>query len=483
MVRPYILTDLAMTEKLKTTGLRAATFILIALLSLLAAGCSEDKGPSLKQVPANADYVAFIDADSAGIAKFLPDYAAEMLKSIEKSVSLKEIMVYKPAETRQAIVAIAVTDADGLTKSLTDSGMLSTKLSGETVYVPVDGNDFSPCMAIADGSLWCFGSKADVANWQKSLKQAEKENFEKYGLDKFVAERKQLLAFVNPASLGFGGEESMIKIEAAITGNSLQASARIISVAEGSVGENIPLKGPEPMTDMTFLRYMPEGNGLIVAGGLTGAINWSGIADMLGQGLDTRNQGMLQTLLPYMGSLRGSTAIGLGPFTSQNIRSEELESQSIIIYAPMEGSKAAEAVNEINTNLKAKGLTPAPRADGIYAYTLGENRYRYTARDGVFMFALNRELDGAARPDSTLYAGRQVAAQLTLPPLSALIPGSKKSTAINATFTLTSDGAELKLTAPGSANPLEALSDYLEALVNYGEQTETESDDYYDTYD
>lgn len=483
MVRPYILTDHAMTERLKSMGLWAATFALVSLISLFTAGCSQDKGPSLSQVPANAEYVALIDADSAGIAEVIPAYAAEMLGSIKECVSLKEIMVYKPAETRQPIVAIAATDADALAKALTDSGMLPTKHSGETVYIPVDGNDFSPCLAIAEGSLWCFGSKADVANWQKSLKQAEKESFEKYGLEKFMAQRKQVLAFVNPASLGFAGEESMIKIEAAITGNTLQASGCIISVAEGSVGETIPLKGPEPMTDMTFLRYMPEGNGLILAGGLTGAINWSGIVDMLGQGLDTRNQGMLQTLLPYMSSLRGTTAIGIGPFTPQNIRSEELESQSIVIYAPMADGKAAEAVNEINTNLRAKGLTPTPRADGIYAYTLGENRYRYTARDGVFMFALNRELDGAARPDSTLYAGRQVAAQVILPPLSALIPGSKKSTIINATFTLTSGGAEFKLTSPGSANPIEALSAYLETLADYGEQADDETQDYYESYD
>lgn len=463
----------------RTLGLAIWTAVILMLSC-----CSRtQEAPSLAQVPAESDYVAFINADSLPVASLLPDHASQLLVKLSSALKLSDVMVYKPAVTRQPVAAVAIKDEKTLTEALEANGYARVKTDGITAYRIPDAGDFSPCLVIEDNALWLLATKADIANWQQSRKQAEKENFEKFGLEKLMEKESQLTAFILPGALGFGKTDAILRITATSTADSMEARINLVSLNTSDFGSNIPLGGPVAMTDLSFISSMPSDNGLIIAGGFSDAINWGALVDMIGQGLDTRNQGLLQALVPYMGSLRGSMAIGVGPFTAEALTDPEIESQRIVIYAAMEGDKASDAVEEINTNLREKGLSPRPRPDNVYAYTLGDNSYRYTARNGVFSFALNRELGGNSSIDSTMFAGKQAVVMLNLPPLSALIPGADKTGPVNALLTLTPEGCIINLKAPGAQRPLDVLAKYFSELSKAADNRRQQAPDYYDTYD
>lgn len=460
------------------------TIVLAIAAAFIIQGCSE-KGVSMEEIPATADYVAVINADSIPDAistLLIPAETPAQTGSLAESCDLSHILFYKPADSRQPFAAATVKDEKKLTSFLTELGWQKRKTEGVTAYSNEEWGEFAPCVIVENDAAWFLGTRGDIKNWKESLRQAEKENFGKYGLDFSIDGNKRLKAYVRPAFFGIADDMSMLQVTAAAGGdNTLTVKAGFISVADGKTGEPIPFTALSAINDTRFSRYLPAGqNSFVFAAGLTDKINWTGLVEMFGAGLGTRNHGMLQTLLPYMTSLKGPFAIGVGPLTAESLTSDDIESQSIIVYATLDGGKASDAVNEINGNLREKGLNPQPRADGVYAFDLNGVRYRYTATpDGVFLFALNRELDSPQPADPALFAGRQAFAELRLPPLSAILPGVKDNLSITATMTVGSDGLTL-VTHSGKVSPLIAFSRYFAAIEAARQSREEESADYYD---
>lgn len=472
VVKRFTLTALATTDMIKTNALFTGLFLALAVITgILFTSCTDSNAPSASQVPYDADYVSFINLTNNELTALLPEEVGDILNKVCESVDASSVMIYKPTDTRNAVVAAAVTDTDLLERILEECGMVKSKVSGVSVYESSKPHDYNPCIIIEGDCLWALGSKSDIEGWQNSLKQAKKKSFEEYGLDSLIAQKGDFLGFINPQFIGFSTHDTLIKAVIRADSKTLDATAELISTKNATNGAKIPFNGLQNISDLSFLNQMPSGSGLTIAAGITDAMNWSGIVEAVGSGLDTQNQGLLQALLPYMGNLQGTVAIGIGPITAKSLATDEIESQNLIIYASMKGNKAVDALNEINGNLKAKGLSPTPRADGIYAYTLGENRYRYTVRNGVFIFALNREIDCNTRNDSSLYAGKHMAAELRLPPLSTILPGCTSATAVNARLTLTDTAVNLIITNSGNDNPSKALGNYLKTVMSYRAQT------------
>lgn len=459
--------------------------LLAVVTALISHGCSDSDSPSLADVPATAQYVAMINAGSfsEAITGLLPEVQGENGARLKECCDLSRVLIFKPSDSRMDFAAATVTDASGLTSLLAEMDWNKRSANGITFYSPNSGGEFSECLIIDNNTAWFLGTRADIKNWRECRRQADKDSFKKYGLHLEVDSTTRLAAYISPAFFGLTDNDAFLKV----TGqngpdHSLTINANLVSILEGKTGENIPFQTLAPVTDTRFSHFLTAGNSLMAAAGIKQGINWGGLVEMLGSGLGTQNQGMLQTLLPYMTSLNGPFAIGIGPFTAESLTSDDLESHSIIIYATLADGKAAQAVNEINGNLRDKGLNPTPRSDGVFAFDLNGIKYRYTSTaDGIFLFALNRELESPHPADSILFQGRQAFASLRLPPLKEILPESRDDLAITATLAMEPEGITMKITA-GNCDPVMAFQRYFNALRGAVQARMEESPHYFDEY-
>lgn len=458
------------------------------IASFALPSCSGSSGPSLADIPADADYVAILRLDSLAQAEeamqFLnigaPERLATLTAGIASALDLSQVIVYKPVETGMGIMAAGITDGSALKSALSEAGWVKRKFRSEEIYEPESAGEFGCCMVMDGATAWFLANRTDLKAWRESLHKAGKSSYATLPLDRLVEERGVILALVNPATLGLNAPDRLFAVTSSSTADALTLRGGMIDVAKDSKGHYVPLDLLSPIgTIPTELRDMIcAGPSLTILAGMSQSIDWANIVEMAGPGLGTQNQGMFQSLLPYIKSLNGVFALNAGPLTAASLDDGDPEHQSLLVYGRLEGNRANEAVEEINSNLRAKGLNPVPRADGIYAFSLGDARYRYTARDGAFIFALNREINlpaGQALPAIILPDDSRLSATLSLPPVTGapapLVTMTMDRNAI--TFTITDKGG----------NPLSALATYFTTLHRQSQTARETSDSYYDEYD
>lgn len=470
-------------------------FSWIAALSvMMLSGCSANDSPSLNDVPADAEYAAMLDLKAAGpfsdtismLSAIAPDDMAPLLNDIAPTIDLSTVMVYKPRQTKMGIVALKLTEPDKFTETLTRSGWNKRRLNDEEIYEPDGGGEFAKCIVVDRGAAWYLSTRTDLKAWRESLKKAEELSFaSEYRVEQLVNERSALLTFINPVAIGMS--DSSYRLLCVTTTPKPQPGTITLKCSmiefsnKNGTGETVPLDLLAPITEEALATVRPMLTGspsLTILAGLPQGIDWGGLVEMAGTGLDTRNQGMLQSLLPYMKDLKGLFALNVGPLTPRQLEADELEQQSLLVYGQLDGNRAQEAVEEINGNIRQKGLNPVPRADGVYAFTLGDARYRYTARNGAFIFALNREidLDGQEAVTGNMFTpGKHLAASLTLP---------KINEAPEVGISLIMDADTLTITLKStSGNPLIALENFFTALHTATNARSEAAPDYYDDYD
>ncbi len=444
-------------------------------LTLIFHSCSSSEGPSPADVPSSASMVALVSLPPEQIAAMLPERLAEVYSRAEKCCDLSRIMVYRTDEAQGNFTALKLTDAGAFEDMLRELGWQKRKTESTEAYCPADAGEFGPCIIVRDSGAWLLPTVKDIKTWRESLKQAEKSDFGSLGLLPEGGEGTILTACLSPSVTGMGPAGSMAVVKGTMAADSsLTFTASIINKSDR---KTLPLTALAPVTDGSYRHYMPQQPSLTVAAGLTQGINWSGLVDLFGPGLSTQNQGLLQSLLPYMNKLEGTFAIGIGPFDAKNLTAERLEDQRITIYATLKANGAAEAVEEINGNLRAKGLNPQPRADGVYSYNLDGIRYSYTAMDNRFVFALNRDLIPVPAADTSREA--PLTAGLTLPPLKTVSPTAKADYAPQAELTMGPESVSLTVKS-GKSSPITAFSYYLRILEELRENRYSQPDGYYE---
>lgn len=461
--------------------------LAIALSCTLPCSCSKESGPTAESVPATADYLLEInltkltedvkEADDMA----LPDTWAEMARLAAKAESTADfgkVLIYKVADASYPFAAVNLTDRQGFVDAIADAGWTRRKSYGAEMYQPADGNAMSPCLVIDGDGAWCLATPADAKALQASLKEAaDGENFTKF-MPQEPVDDQVMAGALNPASFGLAGGKEMVRI----TGRMSTSTGTLRVDAEPfdpATGKPVAITGMSPI-DLAEAESLSNGPGskLSIAVNVPKGIDWSGLIELCGPGLGTRNQGMLQSLLPYFASLDGMLVISIDPLDEQSLTASDIEQQPLAISATLEGARSVDAVEEINGNLRDKGVTPRPRADGVYAFTLNDVSYRYTARNGRFLFAMNREIGSA---DSTKAAATTdgkawLSAALTLPQLGG-------TTAPAMHLDIDNAGAHLELTSGPGTNPLAALGNYFNGIEARAKKARREAYDYYDDYD
>lgn len=480
--------------------LPALTAFIIAFAS---AGCSDSMGPSLEAVPANSDYAVLcnleLSARTTGtdlhspeslrqspFVTIMPPDFADLIPKISEDVDLSAILVFKPKITRDVIVGLKLIKEGAFKEVLTDNGWMKVKSDGQTAYQPAASSAFSPGIIIDRGCAWFLASNADIQKWAEIKESAAEKSYADFHTGELVTpENSEILMLASPAAMGFPADKNtMIAAKGMSEAKPARFTfaAQLIDVSESGNGKTVEFKALAPVNPAAVAPYMPASPALTLIAGIPKGINWAALTEM-STGLGTQNQGMLQSLVPYLSSLDGALAIGVGPLTAASLLSDDIESQTMVVYGKLEGNRALDAVNEINTNLKAKGLSPRPDSQGIYSYTLNGHSYSYTARDGAFIFALNRPIDtgAAAQPAQAAPDGTQLVGRLTLPPLKTVVPDASTNVSLTIDAVVDTRGMRLIFESPTMA-PVSAVATYLNALRQAKRISDEASEGFYDEY-
>lgn len=453
--------------------------VCLAAILWLASACGSKQGASLQSVPDDADYAAIIDLSSPQaqqLASLLPDGMDRMVEEAKEAIDLSSTLCYSLPDARGTFAAATIKDEAVLTASLRDAGWSKTDLDGTKAFVPEGAPMFSPCIVIDDMTVWFLSSKADIARWHDGRKQASDKSFADLneGIRTQLSDNEIILAYVAASFIGLDTKTPMLEISG--TADPANHTFNLVAAPLNASGSESYFTAFAPigqaMSQLT--PYLPQLPSFLLVAGMKKGIGWDGLINNFGNSLGTQNQGMLQSLLPYLESLDGTLAIACGPLSEQKLQADRIEDQSLLIYATLENSRASDAVNEINGNLRAKGLDPTPRADGVYAFTLDGVTYRYTARDKAFIFALNREIDLGTTQAPTANPEATVMAWLELPALAGATDPAPR-----ATFTLDPSSGKLTLSA-SSGDALSAFAAYFATLHKNKREALMNSDSYYD---
>lgn len=484
---------------------------LISLLAVLAAviaafipaGCTDDMGPSLKSVPANSDYAVLcnlkLSAETTGtdltspqslgqspFATFMPPDFSEMIPKTADFIDLSAILIFKPKITRDVIVGVTLLDEGDFKDVLADNGWTKMKTGIQTAYRPAASSSFSPGIIIEDGCAWFLASNPDIQKWGEIKESAKEKSYADFHTgDLATPDVSEMLMLASPTVMGFPADKNTMIAAKGISQKNpsrFTFASQLIDVSERGNGKALEFNILAPVDVSSAMPFMPAPPALTLIAGITKGINWGALTEMM-TGLGTQNQGMLQSLVPYLSSLDGTLALGVGPLNARSILSEDIENQTLLIYGKLEGNRAIDAVNEINSNLKAKGLNPRPGADGIYSYTLNGHSYSYTARDGAFIFALNRPIDinNAAQPGQAAPKGTQLVGRLTLPPLKAIVPEATVDVSLTVDAVVDTRGMRLVFESP-TMPPISAIATYINAIRKSKRITEEASEGFYDDY-
>lgn len=479
--------------------LRFLPLFFAAVLAYASTSCSNNVAPSFESVPDDAEYAAIVNIDKlakdAGtdvaafsesgsrlLESFISRYALTLIPAIAESADLSAVLSYKDFDAREPFMGFSLSDSNKFLESVKEAGWTKKSVEGTETYVPEGYGEFAPCLIIDGNNAWLLGTTSDVKAWQRDRKSAKDHNIAPALPQSAPEENESLLAYLFLPGDNMCRQAIMIHDEPATEPRQMSLTARLLNDTGGKSGlklEPSQIDNFSPVDCNAFEKYMPEQPAFVAAIGIKPGIDWSGLISMSGANLGTRNQGMLQSLLPYINSLNGTLAIGVGPLTAASLTADEIEKQTLLIYATLEGEKATEAVNEINGNLRQKGLTPTPRADGVYAFTLNGVLYRYTARGNAFLFALNREID---LTDSETQNTDSQAAPLAIARLQ--LPAVGDHGALCPSFSLTMTPVACKVVFKGNSGfPLTEFANYFSTLRTLEQSAHEASDNYYDDYD
>lgn len=480
-------------------SLLAAASVFIACIT---AGCSDNTGPSLKAVPATSDYAVLcniqLSAKTAGIdlsdygslqrspfITFMPRDFSDLIPRAVNIADLSAVLVFKPKITRDVIIGLKLLDEGSFKDMLTDNGWSKVKSEGQITYQPAASSAYSPGIIFDNGCAWFLASSSDVQKWEEVKERAQESSYADFHIGELATpEESEIIMLASPVMMGFpSGKNTMIAATGTSTAKPARFTfdARLIDVSEDGNGKTVEFNVLAPVDLSAVSPFMPSSPALNIAAGIPKGINWASLTEM-SSGLGTQNQGMLQSLVPYLSSLDGTLAIGVGPLTAASLLSDDIENQALIVYGKLEGNRALDAVNEINTNLRAKGLTPRPDAEGIYSYTLNGHTYSYTARNGAFIFALNRPIDigGGARQQPEP-KGTQLIGHLTLPPLKSVVPDAPADVSLTVDAVVDTRGIRLIFESPAMP-PVSALATYINAINQAKRISQEASDGFYDEY-
>lgn len=477
--------------------------VAAVIITFAATGCSDSMGPSLESVPANSDYALLCNceqsAKAAGtdlssaeslrrspFAAFMPQDFSDLIPKTFNHVDLSAVLVFKPKITRDVIIGVKLINESDFKDALADNGWTKVKSEGQIAFQPAVSSAFSPGIIIDGGCAWFLASNADIQKWEEIKESAKEENYADFHTGELATPKEsELLMLASPAAMGFPADKNTM-IAAKGTSQTKPArftfAAQLIDVSESGNGKALEFNALAPVDITSVMPFMPSAPALTLIAGIPKGINWAALTEM-SSGLGTQNQGMLQSLVPYLSSLDGALAIAAGPLTATSLLSDDIESQSLLVYGKLEGNRAIDAVNEINTNLKAKGISPRPDAEGIYSYTLNGHTYSYTARNGAFIFALNRPVDinAAGSPQPSLAKGTQLVGHLILPPLKSIIPDAPSNVSVSVDAVVDTRGMRL-IFESSSMTPVSALATYINAIRQAKRISEENSEGFYDEY-
>lgn len=289
--------------------MRSVIFRLIAALTIVLAsasltGCGQSEGPSLKLVPATAEWAVVIDlqlieqnSDSSGtgnstsiLTALVPEEFSHIFLTLTPFVDKKQMIIFKPAETRGPIAVAAASDQSAFVAALQTNNWEKIRVSDETVYVPEGAREFSPCIFIDGNNIFLLSTRSDLRNLQASTKSADNADFLSKIPEPLLPTDSELAFF---CLLPDNSDELLcVRSKSDIPNNSATVRAIITEAGSDKSGEPVEMSFLKPLGSDSIpgLSNLPGGYSLRAIFGIPAGINWNALADLATGSLDTQSQ-------------------------------------------------------------------------------------------------------------------------------------------------------------------------------------------------
>lgn len=452
--------------------------ILTAVVVGLTTSCSK-RGEILDTIPADVTMVATVNADklcSAMGVTLKADGTAEIAAPVQGVIGsqakvLDELAALKAegvVDIENIVVAI---DGDNVTYVTTLVSDMDKVVEKTQDYVGWNegsngykiGRGGSATLLAKNGQIWAVSGARDAIKAVEGMVKGAKEM--SVGSLDGVAEALARDNMANVAvAAGFATLTTSGKSNTEIAVQDKEWN--IASLQEGadnslvldwemmqSTGRTVKPKGMQNINP-ALLAYVPGNFNVAFAAGLTGEFDWEPLRKlvMLAGGFQTA--AFMSVVNPYLESIDGTVLMAAAPSSPELLTGGDASDWDFIVMAHMPQDKINSLTAMIRNMMSTAGMTPSVTENGLLAVPqYGKTMYIGNV-DGYLGISTVGFDNTRNNPLAPTFVNKDMAASLTLEPLSAYMPVATGDAGLVLTASMDNGKGSFKVKATGTQSPL-----------------------------
>lgn len=442
---------------------------LMSLIIIAVASCSSKRDKLLETVPDDSELVVTVNLvelakkseitvedgrlvlprEYTYIKENLPEGFTKIAGKIAESVDLENIVVFGYINKDEVYATVALKDADSFRTLLKNEDFERDRENGYEIYAKSD-SDYADCWVISEdeSQAWFVDRRRDVKKIEDFELARKKNNIMKYsGLKSALRDDNIVNVVFDQTALNSGLDEYWAVGSANIDNNAIVLEVTAMK-ADGEPMESTGLQEISP----DFLRYIPSNFLGVAAFGLKPDGEWiDHVKNAFSQMYGTRNQAMMDEVMPYIKAVDGTVAFGFGPKNKSALLSGKPEGWQAIAMVHMTQSK----VNSLTEIFKNNLPQSTSAGNGLYKCNLGTSSLTYGMLDGYFALGFNTGL----QPDknnsfASDFTGKSYAMVLQSPMLNEIVDAPKLSYSVKAFMELNNSTLRLQIKLIGAESPI-----------------------------
>ncbi|MBO4945738.1 MAG: hypothetical protein J6C91_10865 [Muribaculaceae bacterium] len=421
--------------------------------AVVMTSCSKESTEIMELIPADSrGFVILSDkfAQEAGIA---PGNMSNTSSAI--AANYEYALVQSSASNEYKV--LVPDDVKSFTKALADSGYTNVTDGNFDVYSKPSADDI---VVARDGrGVWITNRQRPAEFVASELEAAVKSPMSKVNwVAEYVKSNIKLFAgAVSERVIGAGEDGSWY----CFSGEQKDKVLAVEFNITGADGNPVELKGLQTI-DTDFLRYVPAGQGVFAAVGLTKDMDWDAAGKMAASLGGTEVSTYVDAIMPYLKSVDGTVAVAVMPDHPESLTAwKDPTMWNLLFMARMPQEKVNEAVNTLSLLAKMGGGTVTDAGQGVKVLNAGGVQVYAGNTDGNLAIS-TMPLTGKAQNElNSVFAGKNGA-------LEAYVPGTlvfdESDTGFNVKLVvqLEKSNGRIEMTLPGcDETPLKKIISFL----------------------
>ncbi len=397
---------------------------MIAVVTLMAVSCSDNKPELLKQVPADTDLVALIDAqailESAGFVAGdgslqVPQYVADKLSDSQMK-DLAEAAALECVDAKAVVIAYNYSDPSPVAFFTLNCREEFVKYLSVRKYDEMSAEDGYTLYGDAGGSRVVVGQNQayiydgvrnpvfmPITEVKGMLSSAAKSDITSTPAGKKIGGHtvSMLAAIPSASQLGVSNmtipgmpEGSMFLLHADLTGTELKAESACLDSDGKMLMMDDVVSGGFSTVDSEALKYLTADESLVMAFSLKG-VDWDRVMELAGAGLSRSERASLVMIQPYLNAIDGTVAVGAGfadgmTSVSKIINgngSESLSGLSFTALVQLKEERAADQLMQLKGLAQLSGMSMT-NTDSCFSLALDQSNTIYVEEhDGMIIVA------------------------------------------------------------------------------------------------